>query len=131
MLHLEFSSETLCCKVFAPDGCLLMEMPMHDAAVNGPGFEHWGRCPRGTFAVGTPVRMDSPAFGDWFTPVTVPGRPGIGIHGGGSDLPDPMAAEQGWEETHGCLRLQNADNAKWVQIRTEHTGACEITVSGP
>jgi RHS repeat-associated protein len=31
------------------------------------------------------------------------------LHGGGSDLDDPLAPRQGWESTHGCTRLQNED----------------------
>jgi len=31
------------------------------------------------------------------------------LHGGGSDLDDPLAPRQGWESTHGCTRLQNDD----------------------
>lgn len=31
------------------------------------------------------------------------------IHGGGSKLADPYAAEQGWRVTNGCTRAQNAD----------------------
>ncbi|HUI43523.1 MAG TPA: L,D-transpeptidase [Terriglobia bacterium] len=36
-------------------------------------------------------------------------RYGIYIHGGGSDLKDPFAPQQGWEKTHGCIRVQNQD----------------------
>lgn len=32
---------------------------------------------------------------------------GRDIHGGGSDLPDPFADEQGFEATFGCLRVLN------------------------
>jgi hypothetical protein len=31
------------------------------------------------------------------------------IHGGGSDLDDPLAPRQGWEKTKGCTRGQNED----------------------
>lgn len=37
------------------------------------------------------------------------GRAGISLHGGGSGLPDPFAGHQGWVNTHGCVRVQNAD----------------------
>ena len=31
------------------------------------------------------------------------------LHGGGSDLPNPLAPRQGWYPTHGCTRMQNED----------------------
>lgn len=34
---------------------------------------------------------------------------GIGWHGGGTGLPDPLAPRQGWAHTLGCLRSQNID----------------------
>jgi hypothetical protein len=91
------------------------------------------KCPPGKYLIGTPMACatrdsdgtvtvhndDDPAYGCWFTPLddTEPdeafakhGRAGIGIHGGGSDLPAPFALQQGWEYTLGCLRLQNVDN---------------------
>jgi hypothetical protein len=33
---------------------------------------------------------------------------GICIHGGGSALSDPLAPYQGWANTLGCIRVQNA-----------------------
>jgi len=37
------------------------------------------------------------------------GRSDLRMHGGGSDVHDPYEAEQGWEGTHGCVRMQNED----------------------
>lgn len=37
---------------------------------------------------------------------------GRDIHGGGSDLPNPLAPRQGFEKTHGCVRCQNEDIQK-------------------
>lgn len=34
---------------------------------------------------------------------------GRDIHGGGTGLPDTQADRQGWKETRGCTRGQNAD----------------------
>ena len=31
------------------------------------------------------------------------------VHGGGSGLPDPLSARQGWRSTQGCTRAQNED----------------------
>ena len=41
-------------------------------------------------------------------PADVHGRSGLLIHGGGKKLPNPLADLQGWQCTHGCIRLQNA-----------------------
>lgn len=104
----------------------------HDIGVNdqniGVGQDEYGhlcKCPPGTnYILGTPQHLVPPeaAYGFYFTPINddpagdmrLHGRAGIGIHGGGSDLPDPFAPSQGWEWTFGCLRLQNEDNAVFV-----------------
>jgi len=36
------------------------------------------------------------------------GRSGLLIHGGGKQLPDPLADFQGWQASHGCIKMQNA-----------------------
>ena len=41
-------------------------------------------------------------------PADVHGRTGLLIHGGGKKLPNPLADYQGWQCTHGCIRMQNA-----------------------
>lgn len=121
-----------------PNG-LLHTLPCHDVGVNdqyvSSGIDVYGskcKCPPGTnYSVGVPMSCatrnadgtvtkhndDDAAYGCWFFPLgdsdqhsfSVHGRGGIGIHGGGSDLPDSFALHQGWEFTLGCLRLQNAD----------------------
>ncbi len=98
-------------------------------------YGHNCKCPPGMFFVGEPqpcairnpdgsilkIHNDDAAYGCFFTPLVdnpvdnaflMHGRAGVGIHGGGSDLPDPFALQQGWEYTFGCLRLQNADNER-------------------
>jgi hypothetical protein len=122
-----------------PDG-LLHVIPCHDVGVNdalvGEGQDAYGhacKCPPGLgYSVGTPQacatrlqngsvhinNSDDQAYGCWFTPIgddatgdmAQHDRAGIGIHGGGSDLPDSFAMYQGWEYTFGCLRLQNYHN---------------------
>lgn len=116
----------------------------HDVGVNDDRltagedvYGHWCKCPPGVmYVLGRPqqqaVRLadgsvnklepDAAGYGFWFTPVNddpnsdmkLHGRSGIGLHGGGSDVPDPFADEQGWEDTFGCIRLQNEDNATLV-----------------
>lgn len=100
----------------------------HDVGVgdaNPPNGDEYGyrcKCPPGlNYGIGSPQHLDPPEhpYGYWFIPVLddpngdmrLHGREGIGIHGGGSDLPDSFAPRQGWEWTFGCLRLQNEDVA--------------------
>jgi len=44
------------------------------------------------------------------------GRAGISLHGGGSGLANPFAPYQGWQATHGCIRVQNADLTRIVRM---------------
>ena len=48
-------------------------------------------------------------------PADMHGRSGLLIHGGGKKLPDPLADFQGWQCTHGCVRMQNAHLKALVQ----------------
>lgn len=103
----------------------------HDVGVadanppDGDAYGHLCKCPPGLgYTLGAPQMLNPPEapYGFAFTPINDDpagdmaqhGRAGIGIHGGGSDLPDPFAAKQGWEWTFGCLRLQNCDNAQFA-----------------
>lgn len=124
---------------FGKEDGLLHTLACHDVGINDQyvksGQDQYGtkcKCPPGTgYIVGTPMPCatrnsngtvtkhndDDAAYGCFFIPLTDStqdsfsghGRSGIGIHGGGSDLPDSFALEQGWEYTYGCLRLQNKD----------------------
>jgi hypothetical protein len=148
-----------------PDG-LLHTVFCHDVGVNDAtitaGEDAYGskcKCPPGTnYLVGTPMPCatrnedgtvtrhndDDQAYGCWFIPLgdsdqhsfELHGRAGIGIHGGGSDLPDPFALpNQGWEYTFGCLRLQNADLENtlvpFVNFIHEHVGVVKLDVVWP
>lgn len=118
------------------------EVECRNHTVANGQYGHNGNCPRGEFLLGLPERRDEVAFGAWFTPIgdygahhamADWGRAAIGVHGGGSDLPHPLAPAQGWEETRGCLRLQNSANAQFVHlIRQAHAagGCCYLTVGG-
>jgi hypothetical protein len=133
-MHLIFDSASGHAKLFRKDGLLYLDFPMRDAAVHGPGFGHWGRCPRGVFRLGAPVNTEDPALGDFFTPIMGTEsyhRFGIGIHGGGTGCAEPFADKQGWVPTHGCLRVQNEDNRKLVLALRMHDEPHIITVQGP
>lgn len=59
------------------------------------------------------------------------GRAGISLHGGGSGLANPFAPYQGWQATHGCIRVQNADLQKIVRLFKDVTktgGVSYLTV---
>lgn len=142
-LHLIFDDTVNVCKVFrkGTDGGPLFTCEMRNATT-AAGFGRHGWCPRGTFLVGEPSGVHLVPFGHFFTPLfdldlSGPmhdeGRKGIGIHGGGSGLADPFAARQGWMVTHGCLRVQNEDNAHLVTLlRAAYVAGhrCFITVGG-
>ena len=59
------------------------------------------------------------------------GRSGIGLHGGGTGLADPLAPRQGWTPTSGCIRLQNEDNQHFVKAFLEpaHRAGGEVIIS--
>ncbi len=133
-MHLVFDSTTQTCKAFLPDGTLWREFPMSDHAIE-PGFGHHARCPRGTYPLGRPVRVHEVSMGNWFTPVeNVVGRDGIGVHAGGTGLPEPFAPEQHLLPTLGCFRIWNEVNdilAPELQKRHDAGEKSEITVGGP
>lgn len=96
----------------------------------GPGYEiQNGDTPPGLYECGqiTWTRKDEPrkiwdAFGEVFVDLEElqdqersRGRAGVGLHGGGSGLADPLAKRQGWYKTHGCVRFQNEDIVKLVK----------------
>jgi hypothetical protein len=123
-LHFVFNRATERLKGYAVDGTLAWEAPCHNETVN-PGFGHYGECPPGDYHLAFPEIIDPPEvpYGSWFIPlVDVDGlwikdaRSGIGVHGGGSGLPSPFAAKQGWQITEGCFRLQNEDLTHFVAL---------------
>lgn len=111
-------------KVYQDDGTLIFECETRNATVN-VGEGHDGQCPLGEYQLGSPETIEPPEipFGFDFTPILdINGlwnfhhRAGLGLHGGGSGLPDPFAPKQGWQITEGCWRLQNCDNQVFVTM---------------
>lgn len=155
--HVVFNGQSRRLKFFTDDATV--PQPRHDwechdvgIADGEPGdpYGHNHKCPPGEYTLGSPIPSQTPPdpvqdapYGFWFTALwDTPesqamarhGRAGIGIHGGGSDLPDPFAARQGWEWTHGCLRLQNEDNEAFTQSLRYilgHGGDARLTVYWP
>ena len=126
-LHLVVSRTTEVCTVWrrtADGGDALLSFPMRNRTVD-EGDGHWGHCPVGSYLLGAPSDCHVVSLGLHYTPVFdldpdgplhQDGRVGIGIHGGGTGLSDPFAPKQGWVETEGCERVQNADNHRLVPV---------------
>ena len=133
--HVIFNGQSrlLKCYIFG-EGQPRHILPAHDVGVNDAdvmaGEDVYGyrcKCPPGSgYRLGPPEFLNpaEPPYGIYFTPIfdnpqgtlTAHGRSGLGIHGGGSDLADPFADFQGWEDTFGCIRLQNHDNAIFAEF---------------
>lgn len=116
-LHITFDADSKLLKVWKPNGTLLWQTEARNRTVADGQLYHYGNCPPGEFLLGAPVGKNTAPFGPFFIPVLDYAghhamldfqRSGIGIHGGGSGLPVPLADYQGWCPTHGCIRCQNA-----------------------
>ena len=89
-----------------------------------PGYNEEGD-PRGSLPDGTYCSVTAevtngkygPAYGNFYITTGDPRQ--RDIHGGGSDLEDPFADYQGWEATHGGLRMQNADGVELAEMIIE------------
>lgn len=135
-MHVVVSRKEGMLKFFAEDGTEIFTCPAGTAAVNS-GEAHDGQCPLGDYLLGHPEVVTPPevAYGFWFTPLidyqglwNLHHRAGIGIHGGGSDQPNPLADDQGLEETFGCIRLLNKDNKVFVTL-VQHYQAIKQIIS--
>ncbi len=121
---------------------LIWKAECHNSTVADGQYGHFGNCPPGEFLLGSPEPVHEAPFGWFKTPVLDYGdhhvmvhwgRGGILVHGGGSGLADSFAPEQGWMETHGCLRLQNSNNDEFVGLVLSAQaggGRCYLTVAG-
>ncbi len=116
-------------KCYVAGGDLRWVVPVRGDGSDGPGYNpdvHGGDTPPGLYEVTGVERIpaDDPqaaSFGAWYLWLAEQegqessrGRSGIGWHGGGSGLPNPLAPRQGWQVTHGCLRSQNEDLEKII-----------------
>lgn len=97
-----------------------------------PGFNEAGQ-PRAPIPDGRYLAQvdetyagDEAAYGPAF--IHVDTERGRGIHGGGSDLDDPFAPEQGWEATYGCGRMQNKDLLELVALMRQYGGEVKAEV---
>lgn len=118
-------------------------LPARCYGANGDNWTPGGDTPPGLYRMGVPEKIPvndaaADSFGWWFVDMAEQenqererGRAGIGFHGGGSGLADPLAPYQGWQVTHGCVRLQNKDLEKAVnsvQYAQKNKGTAWITI---
>jgi hypothetical protein len=126
-LHLDFEAGAGRLAVWNASHQPVMHCEARNRTTNDGQFGHWGNIPSGLYLLGTPVAKNTAPFGPFFIPVldcgTVHvlaehGRAGIGIHGGGSGLPDPLADRQSppWVPTLGCIRMINRDLVEIVNL---------------
>jgi hypothetical protein len=140
--HLMFDAQARTLKVFNPAGLFLWGCEARNRTTADGQLGHNGNCPPGNFMLGEPRPKNEVPFGPWFIPVLDYAgnhhmrdfeREGIGIHGGGSGLADPFAPRQGFQVTHGCIRLQNEDLQHLVHLlhlMEMAGGHAYLTVSG-
>lgn len=148
-VHLVVNAGTGWLKCYGPDGRERWRCEARCHGADGPGtWVTGGDTPPGLYRCGSPLetspaepRRTWSAYGRWFVDLEemegqelARGRAGIGVHGGGSALPDPEAPRQGWAPTRGCVRLQNEDletllvpAVRWVRA---HMGTAWLTVDG-
>lgn len=141
-LHLVFAPAGNVLKVFDAKGGQLFACAAHNRTVRDGQYSHWGNAPPGLYRLARPVSKGTAPFGPWFVGLedfgehrsfADHGRSGIGIHGGGSGLGQPLAPHQSppWVPTHGCLRLLNVDLIELVHLvkgAQGQGGVCYIDV---
>lgn len=144
-LHFLFSRTTNRLKAFDAKGRQLLDVECRNRTVRDGQLGHWGNCPPGCFLLDEPRPKNAAAFGTWFVglkdweecrAMAAYRRSGIGLHGGGSGLPNPFAPRQSppFIPTHGCLRTANIDLAEVVHLIRGSQGVggqCYITVEKP
>lgn len=116
-------------KCYSANGKLLWSIPALCKGVEGSRWDvRSGDTPPGLYAAETitETRSDEPAktwnaYGRWFIDLVEQegqeskyGRAGVGWHGGGSSLENPLALKQPLVPTLGCIRSHNVDMDKIV-----------------
>ena len=131
-LYLDFSPASRRLIVTSRGQVFLVAEARNDTVRPGQ-YGFFGHCPPGWFLVGPPVATPGsvkfgPAFLGLFDSQAGAGatgadgamkryrRAGIGIHGGGTGLRSPLASNQGWRATLGCIRMQNQDLRSLVSL---------------
>jgi L,D-transpeptidase-like protein len=115
--HFVFNATHHRLNCFKSNGTLEWAMEARGEGTKGDSSKPFGNTPPGLYRVDKVETLsnnsDNKAYGPYriaLVPVELDkgtDRSGFYIHGGGSDLSQPFASEQGWEKTHGCIRVQN------------------------
>jgi lysozyme len=118
-------------KVFDASGELIFMCEARNDSVADNAWRADAGCPPGSYTLGAPDPNDATrpstdgndwiGQGLWFVPLTgIPGHSGIGIHGGGTCTTPPssnaLRPRQGWCPTLNCIRVQNDDLQRFVQL---------------
>lgn len=120
-IHIIVSHAYRTAKAFDAHGLLLWKTAALTEGVADSVDLPGGDTPFGLYRLGEPIptSVHEPAaiwhaYGPWFMDMqdlenqeTGRGRAGIGLHGGGTGLRDPLADEQPLIPTHGCVRVHN------------------------
>lgn len=142
--HLVVNRRTKKMKCFDHEGNPIWSVPALAKGVGGAESAKGGDTPAGTYQLGAlTVTQDSEpwrtwaAFGKYFVDLielenqeAKHGRAGVGVHGGGSACPDPLALMQPLMPTHGCVRVHNAHMASHIVPLVRAGGRIYLTVQG-
>lgn len=133
-LHIVVNGETQKAVCYRKDGSIVFSCPARCFGQHADWTRPNGDTPPGIYRCGTiyDTRGEAP-YGRWCVDLedlegqeTGNGRAGISLHGGGSGLANPFAPYQGWQATHGCIRVQNADLERLVSLIREHTTYLQV-----
>lgn len=123
-LHIVVNGESKNLVAYQRDGHQVLRCPARCYGQHNNWRAPNGDTPPGLYRVGQLYNTTGEAaYGEWCVDLedlegqeTNNGRAGISLHGGGSGLANPFAPYQGWQATHGCIRTQNADLEKIVEL---------------
>jgi hypothetical protein len=121
--HLIFRARSHQLICFDGAGTRHWTLTAHGEGVNGAIDNIGGNTPPGLYectrvlpTTSRDTDADWRAYGPWYVYLAeMEGqessrhRDGVGMHGGGSKSPAPLAPKQGFFPTRGCVRLQNED----------------------
>lgn len=133
-LHIVVNGETQKLVAYRKDGSVVYACPARCFGQHADWTRTNGDTPPGVYRCGTIYDTRGEAsYGRWCVDLedlegqeTGNGRAGISLHGGGSGLANPFAPYQGWQATHGCIRVQNADLERLVSLIREHTTYLQV-----
>jgi hypothetical protein len=144
--HLIFRARSHRLICYDATGAIRWTLEAHGEGVAGSYDVPSGNTPPGLYECTSVVQSTSNdsthdwnAYGPWYVWLQEMegqeisrGRSGVGMHGGGSASPTPLAPKQGFYKTQGCVRLQNGDLPRLIStIRFAHStkGRVFLTVT--